>query len=63
MGDMCGTCKAVDSILVVAAGAALAGFSLGFDRYAVAGGLLVLVGLGRLLHVGGMCPMCKGKHK
>ena len=63
MGEMCGSCRSVLGVLVLAAGAVLFG-NVAFGMWKaqqVAGGLFVLVGLGKLMHVGNMCPMCSGK--
>ena len=60
---MCGTCGAVISVLILAAGGVLYGnvAAAGLTSVQLAGVLFVLVGLGKLVHAGGMCSMCKGK--
>ena len=53
-GCMCSMCGGVISVLFLAAGALL---YMGNAMYA--GVVLVLIGLGKLVHVAGMCPSCK----
>ncbi|MBI2079887.1 hypothetical protein HYT84_03910 [Candidatus Micrarchaeota archaeon] len=61
MGCMCGTCKSVMGVLVLAAGAELfANVSVaGLTGFQVAGLLFVLHGVGTLVHMAGLCSMCK----
>ncbi len=50
-------------VLVLVAGAALLMFALGslegMTAHMVAGGAFVLLGIGKIVHKMGMCPMCK----
>ena len=62
-GPCCGTCGIVMGVLVLVAGAALLMFALGslegMTAHMVAGGAFVLLGIGKIVHKMGMCPMCK----
>ncbi|MBI5227986.1 hypothetical protein HY988_05345 [Candidatus Micrarchaeota archaeon] len=53
-GGMCKMCGLVMSLLMIVAGGLL---YMGNTMYA--GVVLVLLGLGKLVHKLGMCPMCK----
>ena len=53
-GGMCKTCGVVMSLIMIAGGALL---YMGNTMYA--GALLIVFGLGKLVHKMGFCPMCK----
>lgn len=60
--EMCGACDGVLSVLVLVAGVGMLGY-LGAGLMWVPGAAFVLYGLGRLVHIAGMCPSCSSGKK